>query len=730
MPRNDANHRSAVLRLARLRGLQPFFVDASGVRRRAPIESLTRVLEAMGSPAATAAQARASNKDFEEQSAARRLEPVTVAWQGRAAAAKINLALGRVKGRLSCSLLIEGGQEQHWTCHASSLRVSRPGRGGPSSAALPLPRHLPPGYHSLTVEIDGRAWRSRVICAAERCYRRPDDQAGHAWGVFAPVYSLRSERSLGCGDLTDLEGLADWSASLGGRVVATLPILSSHLGVPFDPSPYSPVSRLFWNELFLDAQRVPELARCPGAQRLLSSSDVRAEAVRLRGLPLVDYRATAGLKRRILEPLAQQFFADGGEHSEPFLNHVRANPLIERYATFCAVLERRASEWNTWPARLQKGEFGTRDFNEDARLYHLYCQYAMARSLGEWSTRLKKRHGLVYLDLPVGVSPAGFDTFQHRDLFMFECSTGAPPDPYFTGGQDWGFAPIHPDAQRESGYEYLAASLRHHMRFADYLRLDHVMCFHRLFVIPRGASPGEGLYLSYRPEEAYAVLSLESHRAHCRLVGENLGTVPPEVNRALARHDLCGLYVAQYKLQPSATRALRPVPANCVASVNTHDMAPLATFWSETDIEDRIALGMLRAEERNAEAARRQRIRRSLVRFLAREGLIEDSDTADVSAIRDAILAFLARSPADFVLLNLEDLWLESKWQNIPGTLDEHPNWRRRLRLSLEDIHRDESIARLMKRIDAWRAGGDPDEAHPSPSAQRRRKNRTPAKVG
>jgi 4-alpha-glucanotransferase len=241
------------------------------------------------------------------------------------------------------------------------------------------------------------------------------------------------------------------------------------------------------------------------------------------------------------------------------------------------------------------------------------------------------------------------------------------------------------------------------MRHADYLRLDHVMAFHRLFWIPDGMTAAEGVYVRYRDEEMYAVLSLESHRNRCRLVGENLGTVPPEVNKALARHDLCGLYVAQYEMQPKAP-SLRTVPANCVASVNTHDMPPFATAWSGGDVGDRIELGMLDAKKRAGELASRKKAKSALVALLRKKKLLAAGKT-DSASVRDALLLLLAQGPADFLLINLEDLWLETKWQNVPGTMDEHPNWRRKLRFTLDEVAGNPKIKGLLVRVDAARRG-------------------------
>ena len=329
----------------------------------------------------------------------------------------------------------------------------------------------------------------------------------------------------------------------------------------------------------------------------------------------------------------------------------------------------------------------------------------------------------------IAAAPFGFDTWKNPGLFA-GCSTGAPPDPYFTGGQNWGFPPMHPEACREDRYAYFIAALRNHMRHADYLRLDHVMAFHRLFWIPDGGHAGDGVYVRYHAEEVYAILCLESHRNRCRLVGENLGTVPPEVNSALHRHDLCGLYVAQYEMQPSALRALRPVPANCVASVNTHDMPPIATSWSGRDVDDRIKLDMLADDRREGELEARSKLRGALVEFLRKRGLLDVSLNGQVvgpsreaaGAVRDAVLTFLGDSPADFVLANLEDLWLETKWQNVPGTLDTHPNWRRKLKLSLEQLASRPDIRELLLRLQETRKPGTAAGAASKPRSKPRKR--------
>ena len=233
----------------------------------------------------------------------------------------------------------------------------------------------------------------------------------------------------------------------------------------------------------------------------------------------------------------------------------------------------------------------------------------------------------LYFDLPLGVHRFGYDTWREQTLFVHDVDVGAPPDDAFPTGQNWSFPPVLPEKSCLQNHRHLRLVYRHAMRHADILRIDHVMGLHRQFWIPRGASVAEGVYIQYPAEELYSTLNIESHRARCELVGENLGLVPDVVTESLARHGFRGLYIAQ--LTPNAT-----IPAGSVASLNTHDTELFATTG-------------------------------------------DDLETA---------LRKLMKSNADLVSVTLEDLWHETQRQNVPGTTDEHPNWRRPLRYALEDL--------------------------------------------
>lgn len=714
---SDRGYRAVIARLTRLYGVQPSFIDGSGTKITASTEALAAVLRGLGAPASTLSEAEDTERRRLVDISSRPVEPVTPVWQGRASFVDV-LAERVAGGLLRLTVSLEGGGIIETDLDPAALRpVSRKSFEGVTREVVrvPLPRRLPAGYHRARIDSRGGPIETLLIVAPIKSFRHASERVAGAWGIFAPLYALRSERNAGCGDLTDLREFAEWSSAQGGRVVATLPLLSAFVGDrpgPFDPSPYNPVSRLFWNELFVDPTTLREFAQCPEAQRLVGSAGYKREAAACRDAEIVDYKRVATLKRRVLELLATSFFEHGGETLPAFIEFLKQSPLARDFAAFRATTEKQGRDWGAWPADLRKRRLTPKDYDAAAYAYHLYAQYATHTQLGELSSEVRSRGGLTYLDLPVGVSPFGFDTYRAPHLFAASCSTGAPPDPYFTGGQDWGFPPAHPEADRAEGYAYFIACLRSHMRFSDYLRLDHVMAFHRLFWIPTGMGAAHGVYVSYRAEELYAILSLESHRGRCRLVGENLGTVPPAVNKALAEHDLCGLYVGQYEMQPRKP-ALRPVPGNCVVSVNTHDMAPLATTWAARDVDDRIALGMLGADKRKGEKAVREEMKAALVDLLRKKKLVS-GDRPTLAQVRDGLLQHLADSPADFLLVNAEDLWLETRWQNVPGTMTEHDNWRHKFKLTLPQIFADKSVAKILSAISALR---DPVGAKPASGA-------------
>jgi 4-alpha-glucanotransferase len=294
------------------------------------------------------------------------------------------------------------------------------------------------------------------------------------------------------------------------------------------------------------------------------------------------------------------------------------------------------------------------------------------------------------------VHGSSFDVWRHPHLCARGAAAGAPPDSFFTKGQNWGFPPLQPDRLRERGYDHLIACLHHHLEHAGVLRIDHVMQLHRLYWIPQGMEAKDGVYVRYPAEELYAILSLESHRHQAMIVGENLGTVPPEVYESMDRHEVLGMYVVQYELQPG--QGLRQPPARSVASLNTHDMPTFRSYWEGRDVGVLRELGFFDEDQARSELERRDALRRGLVSELPADPARSDGATYD--AVLRRLLEYLAASPAHMVLVNLEDLWREAEPQNVPGTSFERPNWRRKARPSFEEFSTMPAVIDTLRRID------------------------------
>lgn len=696
--------------LAQLHGILPAYDDATGRRREASPESLLRVLQVLGAPVGGMADVPDALRVRRRAPWERGLEPVSLAWDGEPAEVTFRLPSRAAETTLHGHLTLEGGGGQPCTWdlrHRPSVETAELEGETYVAKRLPLPADLPWGYHRLEIERSGKTFTSLIVRAPRAAYAPDPDRQRRTWGVFLPLYALHTRRSWGSGDFSDLQRLTEWVQSLGGGIVATLPLTAAFLDEPFEPSPYSPASRLFWNEFYLDVEAIPELARCPEAQALLNSADFRREREALRAQPLVDYRRQMALKRRVLEALARSFFRDSSERRSAFAGYVADNPAADDYARFRAVGERLRTPWPDWPAPQRDGTLRPGDCAEESYRYHAYVQWVAEEQLQSLARTARQGGPGLYLDLPLGVHGHGYDVWRERDAFAVEASGGCPPDVVFPKGQDWGFPPLHPERIRAQGYRYVLAYLRRQLRYAGILRIDHMPVFHRLFWVPRGMEARDGVYVRYPAEELYALFNLESHRHQAMLVGEDLGTVPPEVPTSMERHHVQRMYVIQYALQPDPEKALPPVPSEAVASVNNHDMPPFAEYWEGRDIGQRAELGLLGGQDPAGEQEQRRRMLDALVRFLRATGHL--TDAADAASVLRACHTYLSQSPARAVLVNLEDLWLETEPQNVPSSTGaQRPNWRRKARYSLEEIGGLPGVLRALEEMQRYVAGPAP----------------------
>jgi len=682
--------------LATLYGVHLNYWDVTGKQVSASNDGLLRALRALGAPLerldGVASALRLRRREVWE----RRLEPVAVCWDGSPPELLLRCPAGDLGRPHQCRLILDTGKTYTWTTVPGDL----PDAGGIdldgtrfAARRLHLIGPYPLGYHQLTIEGGGKRAECTLIAAPERPAIPTAGGTSKTWGLFLPLYALHSRKSWGAGDYADLEELVAWVQGQGGGMVATLPLLAGLLDEPFEPSPYSPASRLFWNEFYLNIDRIPELQKSPKAKALIASRPFQDEIAALRKAPLVDYRKQMALKRRVLEECARTLAADTGGRRAALDRYLADNPEVLDYAAFRAVGDKRRAAWQTWPEAQRNGQVSAADCEAETLRYHEYTQWLADEQLQGLASKARANGPGLYLDLPLGVNSSGYDTWRYRQAFAPDTAAGAPPDPFFAKGQNWGFPPLHPERIREGGYPYLRAYLHHHMCLAGILRIDHMMGLHRLYWIPHGVGAQDGVYVGYHADELYAVFTLEAHRHGTVLVGEDLGTVPEEVPPMMARHGFHRMYVLQYQAQPQ-DEALAPLFAGAVASLNTHDMPTFAAFWEGLDIKDREDLGVLDAATATAERARRRDLVKAVQAFLQEHGFLKAP--RDPAAVLRACLVYLSTGPGSVALANVEDFWLEKNPQNVPGTWHERPNWTRRARFSLEEFTKFPSVLQAL----------------------------------
>jgi len=661
-------------RLARRHRVLTRYRDGFKRFREPSVEAIVAILKELGAPIESPTDAADALVTADRERWSQLAPPCAVAWQDRPASLELRLPEQAARGPLQCTL--HGEQPNTWSVQLENLAQ----RGAAQvdgrryvSKRLPLPNNLPVGRLLLDLECAAGRAQTHVLSAPARCHQGPPDE--RLWGAFLPLYALHSESSWGAGDFSDLAALFDWTRARGGSIVGTLPMLAAFLDEPLEYSPYVPASRLFWNEFYVDPRTTPEWESCQTARA--AAAGLASEIAALRAAPLVDYPRQARIKRAVLEKLARQAW-DDPVRREAIARRVAERPELGVYARFRAVTEKRGDIWPAWEQPQVAGRLTPEDSDLDAERYHLYAQHVADEQLAALAARAGDP-GL-YLDLPLGTHPGGFDVWREPEAFAAGVSGGAPPDRFFTQGQDWSFSPLHPQAGRRDGHAHFSACLDHHLRHAGILRIDHFMGLHRLYWIPRGLPASEGTYVQYPAEELYSTVAIASQRHGARIVGEDLGTVPRYVRRRMRERAIDRMYVAQFSFRPDREELLEEVPQDSLSGVNTHDTPTFAAFWQGLDIDSQVEMQLI--DEQEAETARRGRAALR-ARLVQQWGIAENS-----AAAYGAVLDRIAESPARIVMVTLEDLWNETEPQNTPGTGQEKPNWRRKAAKSLEEITR------------------------------------------
>jgi 4-alpha-glucanotransferase len=545
-----------------------------------------------------------------------------------------------------------------------------------------LPADLTPGWYRLHTR-DGQD--VTLVAAPAHVPQTPD-----TWGWMLQLYALRSARSWGIGDFGDLREFIEWTvAEHGAGAVLLNPLHPPGPTHPVQPSPYTPSSRRFANPLALRIEDLEAYRR--------TDPDTRAEVDALRvsaSTERIDHDLVWAAKRAALEAL----WRSTGRPS-PLDGSPNADGLAD-WATYCALAERHGGRWSRWPEPLRDvtGPAVAQARREVASRvhFHAWVQQQCAEQLA--AVRATGRDAGMTLgvlhDLPVGVDADGADAWALADVLGGGVSVGAPPDNFTPRGQDWGLPPWRPDRLAATGYAALRDMLRAILSHADGLRIDHVAGLWRLWWIPPGETPDRGTYVHYDAEVMLAVLALEAHRAGAVVVGEDLGTVEPEVTEALAANEMLGSAVGWFTRDESAPdQPLLPSkawPTRAAASLSTHDLPTVAGFLRGEHVRARAELGLL--DDVPAEQANADKERAEWLALLRSEGLLDDSEP-DEDAIIVAMHRFLASTPSRLKLISPYDLIGEPRQPNLPGTIDEYPNWRLPLAETLEQLRADPRVA-------------------------------------
>ncbi|TVT21840.1 4-alpha-glucanotransferase, partial [Amycolatopsis rhizosphaerae] len=511
-----------------------------------------------------------------------------------------------------------------------------------------------------------------------------------AWGWMLQLYSLRSEGSWGAGDYGDLAVLARRSATeLGAGVVLVNPVQAISPTHPVERSPYSPSSRRFANPFYLRVTETGAFERADEQTRR-KVLDLRPESPEE-----IDYDAVWSAKLTALELLWQAEAAH-----QPALE-----PDLADFAAFCALAERHGPDWRDWPEELRDPHgtevAGAREELAGRIAFHGWLQRLCREQLDKAHTAARDAGmpvGIVH-DLPVGVHPGGADTWALGDLFASRVTVGAPPDAFSQQGQDWNLPPWRPDRLAELGYEPFRDVLRGVLLHADGIRIDHVAGLWRLWWIPPGEPPWRGTYVRYDAEAMLGVLLLEAHRAGAVVVGEDLGTVEPEVTDTLHERGILSSAVLWFQrdYDRDGHPFLRPGEwdTEAMASITTHDLPTVAGWLTAEHVRVRAELGLLDGppEKEYAAAARE---RDELLDFLARQGI-------SVEDVSEGLHRLLASAASRLLLTTPADILGERRQPNLPGTIDEYPNWRIPLPVTLEEFFADPRIGRVVPTLRAAR---------------------------
>jgi (1->4)-alpha-D-glucan 1-alpha-D-glucosylmutase len=690
-------------------GLAPRYDDFWQRPQQLSDATLRTLLAAVGIDARDDEQARAALQRLKDEAAAQALPPMHVVDQTQPQPLALPFDW---PAQVRWSLLCETGERFEGRADGDSP--------APVPRAIHFPDGLPLGYHRLQLHHDGNTavWgRTQLVVCPARCHSPAAlDHGERWWGPTVQLYALRSERNWGMGDFTDLLQVIDLAGQQGAAFVGLNPL---HALFPHEPqraSPYSPSTRSALNTLYLDIEAIAEFADCEAARERVRAADFRQRLQDLRDAPHVDYDGVAAAKHAILELLFAQFQAQHLTRNTARAALFRAfqrdgGAALRSHALFNALQAHFFAQdpnvwgWTRWPAAYQDiASPEVKAFAQehlDRVEFFEYLQWQAEEQLQACARRAASQ-GLplgLYRDVAVGVNEGGSETWAQPTLHALGLHVGAPPEDYHPAGQDWGLPPIVPSQLRAQAYRPFIDLLRANMRHAGALRLDHVMALRRLFWVPPGEGAKAGTYMQYPLDDLLRILALESRRHHCLVIGEDLGTVPPNFREELAAHGVLSYKPLYFeRTNDGGFREPAQWPTHALAVVGTHDLPTLRAWWRGDDIETRTRFHLFATDDqRREQIVGRASDRVQLLMALEAEKLLPEGTSTNPGAIddndpgfTDAVYTLIGRSRSQLVGVQLEDVVQQLEQVNVPSTNEQqNPNWRVKLAVTLEALARD-----------------------------------------
>ncbi|RQW65023.1 4-alpha-glucanotransferase [Vibrio viridaestus] len=712
--------RDVLVEVAETAGIKERYIDNWGKEAHIASESLAFMLNELGYDTSSDDSLLQSKTKHVKEDV---LEPVVFGRENEAIEVALHIADSARESDFEWTLTTEDGQYFSGYIQSDIIRDERQS-GGALFFSVPA---LPLGYHSLTVSRKRRKspYTTTIIVTPCACYKQPEIANGKKlWGPSIQLYTLKTEHNWGMGDFGDLKHLVAEMAQMGADFVGLNPIHALFPANPEGASPYSPSSRRWLNIFYIDVSSIPEFALSSTAQQIVGSGEFQTKLEKVRESHWVNYTEVAALKMSVLPLLFQEFkkrhLTTGTARAKDFTSFVTAGgESLLAQATFDALQSKLSEDgdniwgWQAFPEKYQQFQNPAVqkyiDENADEVNLYLYLQWIADTQIEEVQ-QLALERGMViglYRDLAVGVAESGSEAWADQGNLMLNLSVGAPPDNLGPLGQNWGLPPINPEVMRNNAYSPFIRLLKANMKHCGTLRIDHVMGLLRLWWVPRGVSATKGAYMRYPVHELLSILALESHRNQCSVIGEDLGTVPVEMEQLLADAGVHSYKVFFFETaDDGGFISPRHYVGQSMSALCTHDMPTLRGFWHCNDLKMGKELGLYPDEEQLQRLFdQRLHAKQNILDSVAWHGFLPDGVGRDASLVpmdtylSEGLHLHLAAGASSLMSIQLED-WLEmDNPVNIPGTVDEYPNWRRKLSSTLEAIFSRDDIKALAQHI-------------------------------